>query len=78
MRKHNPGNERIKHRYLAYLREADGKSEESLDVVAKALDRFEEYTRHRDFGTFRPEQAMAFKRYLGEQIIGFSVERLLF
>lgn len=68
MKKYNAENERIKHRYLADLREADGKSEASLDVVAKALSRFEEYTGHRDFRTFRHEQAIAFKRHLTAQV----------
>jgi hypothetical protein len=48
MKKHNAENERTKHRYFAYLREADGRSDASLDVVAKALSRFEEYTSFRD------------------------------
>ena len=43
MTKHNPENERIKRRYLIYLEEAKGHSEQSLDVPAKALSRFEEY-----------------------------------
>src|ERR1700687_2522447 len=68
MKKHNAENERIKHRYFAYLKEADGKSEASLDVVAKALSRFEEYTKQRDFRTFRHEQAVAFKRHLAARV----------
>lgn len=68
MKKHNAENERIKHSYLAYLKEADGKSEASLDAVAKALSRFEEYTKQREFRTFRHEQAIAFKRHLTNQV----------
>lgn len=67
MKTHHPDNERIKRRYLIYLREAKRQSEASLDAVAKALSRFEAYTQHRDFKTFRHEQAVAFKRYLVEQ-----------
>ena len=42
-------------------------SEPTVDASAKALDRFEVYTKYRDFGAFHPEQAIAFKRYLAEQ-----------
>jgi site-specific recombinase XerD len=65
--KHNPENERIKHRYFAYLREAHGYSESTVDAVAKALDRFEDNTKRRDFGAFHYQQATSFKRDLAEQ-----------
>ena len=42
MSKHNPANERTKHRYYAYLKEARRYSEATIDGVAKALARFEE------------------------------------
>jgi integrase len=67
MQKHSPANERIKHAYLGYLKEAMGQSEDSVDAVATALSRFEEYNRHKDFKLFHPEQASAFKRHLAEQ-----------
>jgi len=41
MRRHGPQNERIKHRYLVYLREARGQSEQTVDAVALVLGRFE-------------------------------------
>lgn len=68
MVKHNPSNERIKRQYLIFLREARKHSEASLDSIASALHRFEEAARFRDFRTFRPEQAVAFKKQLREQI----------
>ncbi len=67
MATHNANNERIKREYLTYLKEAKRYSEPTLDACAKALDRFEVYTRHRDFKTFHFEQAIAFKNYLAEQ-----------
>lgn len=76
MRKHHPENERIKRRYLEYLKEADGQTEATLDSVAKALSRFEIYTQWRDFKAFRPEQAKAFKVRLGEQVNARTGERL--
>ena len=76
MKTHHPDNERIKRRYLDYLKEAMGCSEASLDAVAKALSRFEEYTRYRDFRAFHPEQAKGFKAKLAEQISARTGERL--
>jgi integrase len=38
-----------------------------VDAAAKALSRFEEHTRYRDFKAFHFEQAVAFKRHLAEQ-----------
>ncbi len=68
MKIHNADNERIKRSYLRYLREARRQSEASLDVVAKALSRFEAYTKHQSFKAFHYEQAIAFKRHLADQI----------
>jgi site-specific recombinase XerD len=62
----NANNERIKHRYLAFLKDAKGRDEASVDAAAKAIDRFEEYIRHRDFRSFHIEQARAFKAHLLE------------
>ena len=67
MLKHNPDNERIKHKYFMFLKEAKGMSEPTIDGVAKALARFEEYTKYKDFKTFRYEQAEGFKKQLIEQ-----------
>ena|SRR5262249_5647664 len=57
MKTHNAQNERIKRAYFAYLTEAKGVSEATLDGVAKALNRFETYTKFRDFKAFHIEQA---------------------
>ncbi len=75
MSKHNPENERIKRKYFAYLKEATGYSEPTVDAAAKALSRFEAYT-HRDFKAFHTEQATAFKRHLAEQTGQRSGEKL--
>ena len=64
---YNAENERVKCRYFAYLKEAKRYSESSIDHVAKALNRFEHYTRFRAFRKFHIEQAMGFKRKLAEQ-----------
>jgi integrase len=67
MKTHNPQNERIKRAYFTYLIEAKGFSEATLDGVAKALSRFETYTKFRDFKAFHIEQAKGFKAHLAEQ-----------
>lgn len=51
MHKHNPVNERVKREYFTYLKEARRQSEASVDAVAAAIARFENYTRYR---TSRP------------------------
>ncbi len=63
----NAQNERLKRRYYTYLKEARQLDEQSIDAVAMAIDRFEEQTKRRDFRDYRPEQAVAFKRYLAKQ-----------
>lgn len=63
----NPDNERIKREYFAYLKEANRYTEQSVDGVAKALNRFETYTKFRDFMSFHFQQAVAFKRHLAER-----------
>ena len=77
MSTHNAANERIKRQYFAYLAEALGHSEQTIDAVAKALTRFEAYTRHREFKAFHIDQAKGFKRMLSaEQRAENSDERL--
>lgn len=76
MSTHNANNERIKRRYFTYLKEAKRLSESSVDAVAKALDRFEVDTKHRDFKTFHSAQAVAFKKHLAEQTGQRSGEKL--
>jgi len=68
MKTHNPQNERVKRRYFTYLVEAKGFSEPTLDAVAKAINRFETYTRFRDFKAFHIEQAKEFKASLARQM----------
>src|SRR5450631_467030 len=65
MGKFNPANERIKHRYLAFLGEAKRFSAGSVDQVAAAIADFEASTGCKDFRQFRIEQAQSYKRKLG-------------
>jgi integrase len=64
MGKFNPENERIKHRYLAFLGEAKRFSTGSVDQAAAAIADFEAATGYKDFRQFRIEQAQSYKRRL--------------
>ena len=49
MKKHNPDNERIKHKYFYFLKEAKQQNEATVDAAAKAISRFEDYNKYRDY-----------------------------
>lgn len=66
MQHYNSKNERIKKDYLRFLKEADRKSEATIDGIRKAISRYETYTGMKDFATFNREQAVAFKRHLAK------------
>lgn len=76
MQTHHPDNERIKHRYFAFLKEAMRQSEQTIDGVAMAIARFEAHNKHRDFKQFHYQQAVAFKKYLSEQCSQRTGEKL--
>jgi integrase len=64
MTKCNAANERIKRRYLQFLKDVKGRDDASIDTVAKSVARFEDHFKHRDFSKFKIEQARAFKAQL--------------
>lgn len=68
MRKHHPENERIKRRYVRFMRDAKGHSEATIDQAIAAIAAFEATTNYKDFKHFHIEQATRFKRGLDEQI----------
>jgi len=76
MAKHNASNERVKRDYFRFLAEAKGRDAATIDRVAKSLARFETSTGHKDFKRFHRQQAVAFKRRLGEALGERSGERL--
>lgn len=65
--KFNGKNERIKRTYARYLKAARRLGEASIDAGLAAIDRFEIYTKRRDFAQFHIEQAIAFKDHLAAQ-----------
>lgn len=64
MTKRNADNERIKRRYLVYLKDAKGRDGASIDAAASAIERFELYVKSRDSRSFHIEQARGFKASL--------------
>ena len=64
MRKLNEENERVKRRYLTFLREAKRRDNTTVDKAAEAILRFEETTGFKSFKQFRIEQAISFKAQL--------------
>lgn len=67
MKKHNANNVRVTRQYCIFLKEAKRQNESSIDGVAKAINRFEQYTKFKDFKQFHFEQAVGFKKYLTNQ-----------
>jgi integrase len=76
MIKPNADNERQKRTYFAYLREAHGRDDATIDRVAASLARFEASTKARDFKRFHREQAVAFKAKLSEALNSRTGDRL--
>ncbi len=67
MLKRHPDNERIKHRYFEFLKQADGKSEQTVRQVEKAILRFEEFTGFADLKSFDQKRAINFKSALAKK-----------
>lgn len=66
-RKFNEENERIKRRYLQFLREAKRADMATVDKAAEAILRFERSTSYKPFKRFHIEQAVAFKNRLANE-----------
>ncbi len=65
MAKRNCDNQRIKRKYLIWLKDARGLSEASIDKAAAAISIYDDWLRGKDFRAFHAERARAFKRHLG-------------
>ena len=68
MPKRHGENERVKRRYLQFLKDAKGRDTASVDAVAQALDEFFTYNKFRDLKKFHIEQARGYKSKLLEAI----------
>lgn len=64
MQKHNVNNVRSTKMYSLFLKEAKQLDDKTVDGVMKAINRFEEYTKFKDFKLFNFQQAVGFKKHL--------------
>ena len=64
MIKYHPKNARIKRDYFEWQKEANRKSDSTIDNIRKAIDRYERYTAFEDFRIFNKHKAIAFKKNL--------------
>jgi integrase/recombinase XerD len=63
----NTKNERLKRQYSDFLKHADGKAEQTIRQVEKAIQRYEAFTAQADFVTFNQQRAKGFKEELAGQ-----------
>ncbi len=59
----NPKNERIKKEYFVFLKEAKKYSDSTIDNTRKAILRWEEFSKHKDFALSK-QAAISFKKQL--------------
>ncbi len=76
MKKNNAANDRVKHEYLAYLKQAHGRDDATISGVARSLAQFEQSTKACDFKRFHRKQAVAFKTRLGQAVNARTGERI--
>ncbi len=57
-------NEKVKRKYFAHLRGAEGFSEKTVEAVEKAIWKYEEFGGDEDFAAFNDQRAKAFKKWL--------------
>ncbi|GAI11632.1 unnamed protein product [marine sediment metagenome] len=60
MIKYHPRNARIKRDYFEWQKEANRKSDSTIDNIRKAIDRYERYTVFDDFRIFNKHKAIGF------------------
>ena len=76
MRKVNEENERIKRRYLRYLKAAKRKDASTVQKAADGILRFEASTKHASFKKFHIEQVIKFRERLEEELSKSTGKRL--
>ncbi|GAB5509538.1 MAG: hypothetical protein Rhims3KO_09390 [Hyphomicrobiales bacterium] len=64
MTRKNPENERVKRTYFYHLKQALGRSEQTIRQIARSLSRFEDFNGRLSFKTFDQRRAVAFKETL--------------
>jgi integrase len=67
MRRHNAENEFAKRAYVAWLKNAEGRQDATVDAAMAAIHDFEAFNRYTSFKSFRHEQAISYKAQLAER-----------
>ena len=67
MAKMNIKNEQIKRKFFAWLKNADGCCDSTINNVEKAIMLYEDFTKHADFASYKPETAIEFKKWLNDR-----------
>ena len=67
MPKINAENERMKHEYFGYERDARQKSEATIDAMVAALHRFDDFFNQKSYRKFRHHVAQDYKRWLSRR-----------
>ena len=67
MAKANIKNERVKRRFFTWLKEAEGLCDSTIDGIEKSILLWEDFTKQADFTSFKPDKAIAFKKWLGKR-----------
>lgn len=57
-------NEKVKRKFFAYLKGAEGFSEKTVEAVEKAIWKYEEFSEDEDFAAFSDQKAKQFKKWL--------------
>ena len=65
--KYKAKNEKVKSQYFKHLREAEGYSEKTLEVVEKSIWKYEEFSKEDDYALFTDKVAGQFKKWLSKQ-----------
>ncbi len=63
----NVANEKIKRKYLRYLKEAEGLSDSTINAMERSLLVYEEYSKQEDFGRFSQTRAIGFKKWIQDR-----------
>ena len=69
----NPINERLKHDFFQYQREAIGLAAGTIRTQELGLDRYEAFIENRNFGSLTKDEAIAFKKHLREGKLSVAV-----
>ncbi|MFN3765193.1 MAG: tyrosine-type recombinase/integrase [Aliihoeflea sp.] len=72
-RRFNAFNERLKHEFLQYNREARGFAPASVRTQELDLDRYGAFIENRNFGSLTKDEAIAFKKHLREGTLSVPV-----